>query len=223
MIKFDMHIHTCYSKDSLISLSKLSEFCQKRNIKAVAITDHNTTKGAIEFEKHTSLKVIIGEEILTKRGEITGLYLKEEIPPFLSLEETISKIREQGGLIYLPHPFDKNRKTALKISLLDPAWREIDIIEVFNSRCISQLANERAYEICKTKGLLPGAGSDAHSPWEIGNACVELEDFSSKEELLKGLKKATIHGKQISPILRSMVKVGKTAKKYWYLINNRET
>ena len=189
MIKLDMHVHTVYSKYvhgdpfACIDLKTLKKFSEKNNIIPI-VTDHNTTKA------YKKLKLpIMGEEITSSEGHIIGLFLQEEIKQELSKEETIDKIREQDGLVYIPHPFDW-----LRFSLL---WhtRKVkpDIIEVFNSKCFSG-GNGMALRYAREKNILMGAGSDAHFPFQLGDAFIEIEEFNSKKEFLKNLKKAKGYG-----------------------------
>jgi len=139
--------------------------------------------------------VIVGEEIMTNSGEIIGLFLNEEIKP-TSLEESIEAIKDQDGIVYIPHPFDRLRKASISNKHL---VRYADIIEVFNSRCVYVQDNEKARQLVKENNLLAGAGSDAHTNFEIGNAYVEIEEFESKKEFLKNLKIGKPHGKR-SPV-----------------------
>jgi len=110
MLRIEMHLHTRYSIDSYLKLETIIEVCQKKDINAVAVTDHGTIEGAEKLrekieKKNAKIKVITGEEIFTTKGEIIGLFLKERIPYLLSPEETIRRIKKQGGLVYIPHPF----------------------------------------------------------------------------------------------------------------------
>jgi hypothetical protein len=192
MIKIDMHVHTKYSSDGFIDAEQLIKQCQKKSIDCVCITDHNTIKGALEFKDKVNVKIIIGEEIETGQGEIIGLFLKDEVPSGLSILETIEMIKEQGGLVYIPHPFDGFRKLAIDIIVLKRIVDKIDIIEVFNSRTLFHHANENALRFARENNILPAVGSDAHTEYEVGNSYMEMEDFSTKEEFLKSLKNARL-------------------------------
>lgn len=214
MIRLDMHVHTRYSKDSLLSLEGLFSVCRRKGVDCVAITDHNTIKGALEFQKSFSLcpvkeelsnpasgiKVIVGEEIETKAGEIIGLFLKEEVAPGLSAGKTIANIKSQGGLVYLPHPFDPWRKALIDLKSIEPFWDEIDIIEVFNSRSLISSWNKQALELAREKRKAYGVGSDAHSEKEVGEALVEIEDFHSPAEFMAVLSRVKIIEKRKIPL-----------------------
>lgn len=181
-MKLDLHVHSHYSKCSILSLDQIRKLFSKKEIIPI-ITDHNTIRGALRFKSK-----IIGEEIRAKEGEITGLFLNEEIEPFLSIEETIDKIREQDGLVYLPHPFDPFREGV--------AYKKADIVEVFNSRCINNGSNKKALDFANKHNLIKAVGSDAHTPLEVGNAYVIMEDFNDKNEFLKNLKEAEFFTKR---------------------------
>lgn len=181
-MKIDLHVHSHYSECSILSLDKIRRLFIKKNIIPI-ITDHNTIKGNLKFKSK-----IIGEEIRTKEGEITGLFLNEEIKPFLTLEETIDKIREQDGLVYLPHPFDPFRNGIVN--------KNADIIEVFNSRCIDNNSNKKALDFASKYNLIKAVGSDTHTSFEVGNAYIIMEDFNDKKEFLENLKKANFFTKK---------------------------
>jgi len=137
---------------------------------------------------------IPGEEISTSKGEFCGIFLNEEIHE-KNIFEAFDKVREQGGLIYLPHPFDWRRSRSLcKFGLLDdPEFiKRVDIVEVYNSRCVEERPNEEAKTYAENYGLLKGVGSDAHFVWEMGNAYMEIPEFDldNPKEFLKSLQKA---------------------------------
>jgi hypothetical protein len=192
MIRLDMHIHTKYSKDGFLTANQLVRACRKKGLNSIAICDHNTIKGALEFRDKVDVKVIVGEEIETERGEVIGLFLKNEVPSGLSVLKTIEMIKEQGGLVYIPHPFDGFRKSAIDIIVLKRIVDKIDIIEVFNSRTLFHHANEDALRFARENNILPAVGSDAHTEYEVGNSYMEMEDFNTKEEFLKSLKNARL-------------------------------
>lgn len=191
-MKIDIHIHTRYSPDSLITPLELMEQCKSKGIECVGITDHNTIEGALKLKEEVSIRVIVGEEIKTEQGEIIGLFLENVVPSGLSVVRTIELIKEQGGIIYLPHPFDGLRRSMMDIVLLEKIVDKIDVMEVFNSRSLFMLANDIAFKFAKEHNIIPAVGSDAHTKYEIGNSYIEMEDFSTKEEFLKSLKNARL-------------------------------
>jgi len=198
-MKIDMHVHTCYSKDAILSLETIMESCRRRGLDGVAITDHNTIAGALALKEISPFLVIVGEEIDTTRGEILGLFLKEEIPGGLTPEEAMARIREQGGLVGVSHPLDRLRRSALGQKALLEIWEELDFLEGFNSRVTLPADNLRAQTFAQTKGLPLTAGSDAHTAYEIGRAYVEMPNFNGREGFLEALKEAQIFGRLTPP------------------------
>lgn len=193
MLRIDLHVHTCYSRDCRLSISRLIKTVKKSKLNGLAITDHNQIKGALMVKKQEkSLKIIVGEEIMTENGEIIGLFLQERIPPGLSLTETIARIKKQNGLVYVPHPFDRLRSSAIGEENLDNIIEQIDILEIFNSRNVFLKDNEKAINYSRNYELIPGVGSDAHTSYEVGNSYVEIKDFSNSEDFLQKLKNACL-------------------------------
>lgn len=192
-IKVDLHIHTCYSPDSLTSLDAVIAAALERGLGALAITDHNAIEGGLALQRLAPFPVIVGEEILTSEGDIIGLFLQELIPPGLTPAETIACIREQGGLVYIPHPFDF-RRSALPEPVLHAVLEQVDAVEVLNARTLLPVLNERAQRFAQEHGLLCGAGSDAHTAAEIGQAYVEMLPFTDKDSFLRSLANARVYG-----------------------------
>ena len=193
LIQVDLHIHTRYSVDSLMTLDEVVEAALARGLGALAITDHDAIEGALTLSRTAPFPVIVGEEIDVGDGEIIGLFLHELIPPKLGPVETIARIRQQGGLVYIPHPFDSHRyplPQAVLLSLL----HEVDALEVLNGRVMVPAYNERAARFAQEHGLRGGAGSDAHTPGEIGRAYVEMQPFEDKDSFLSNLAHARIGG-----------------------------
>jgi len=196
MLCCDLHVHTFYSHDSLLKPEALVRACTAKGIGCVAITDHNEIDGARLVQRLAPFAVIVGEEIRTSEGEITGLFLKERIPPNLSPEETIHRIRSQGGLVYIPHPFDPAVPVRLRRSALLRLFSKVDIIEGWNSRTLFRSADLKARDFAAQHGIAVGAGSDAHNRFEIGRAYVEMQPFRTKAQFLRNLALGTLHGKK---------------------------
>ncbi len=193
-MKVDMHVHTCYSKDATLSLETIMEGCRRRGLDGIAITDHNTIAGALALKEIAPFLVIVGEEIDTTKGEILGLFLKEEIPRGLTLKEAMARIREQGGLVGVPHPLDRLRRSAMgQVALLD-ILDELDFLEGFNSRVTFPSDNRKAQKLAQAQGLPITAGSDAHTAYEIGRAYVEMPPFNGREDFLESLAQGRIVG-----------------------------
>jgi len=198
MVKADLHIHTEYSMDCNTPLSQIIERCLETGINCIAIADHGTIEGALEMQKIAPFTVIVAEEIRTPYGEVMGMFLKEGIPNGTPLEETITRIKAQGGLVAIPHPFDTFRGMGVGNEILEELVEQIDIIEVFNARSPFLRYSTRA-QIFAQKYAIPGiAGSDAHTPNEIGNAYIEMPEFNDKDEFLHALTKGKIFGRRSS-------------------------
>jgi predicted metal-dependent phosphoesterase TrpH len=197
-MKVDMHLHTCYSKDTTLSLETIIETCRRRDLDGVAITDHNTIAGALALKEIAPFLVIVGEEIDTTKGEILGFFLKEEIPGGLIPEEAVARIREQGGLVGVSHPLDRLRRSAMGRKALLDILDELDFLEGFNSRVTFPSDNRKTQALAQAKGLPITAGSDAHTAYEIGRAYVEMPNFNSPEDFLESLAQGRIVG-QLTP------------------------
>ncbi len=198
-LKVDLHIHTCYSPDSLVSLPEVIAAALRRGLGALAVLDHNAIGGALALSDVAPFPVIVGEEIYTTEGEIAGLFLQALIPPGLTPAHTVVRIKEQGGLVYIPHPFDRYRHAALSKAGLLAILEHIDVIEVLNARTIFPADNERAKRFAQIHGFPGGAGSDAHSASEIGQAYVEMEPFTDKDSFLRSLSGGQVGGGMSSP------------------------
>lgn len=179
----EFHCHTLASKDSLLRPQQLLAACVRKGIDKVVVTDHNGTAGAIIAEALDPDRVIIGEEIMTARGEILAAFVKTAVPPGLAPLETISRLRDQGAFISVSHPFDRQRKGAWKEEDLLAIVPSIDAIEVFNSRCMLPAANRAALEFARRHGLAGTVGSDAHTAWELGRSVLSLPEFSDADDL----------------------------------------
>lgn len=201
MLKADLHVHTKYSVDCNTPVEKIVSRCLKIGINCVAICDHGTAEGALRLQKIAPFKVIVAEEIKTPDGEIMGMFLKETIPSGISVKEAISRIRAQGGLVCIPHPFDRLRRSALRNNMIEEIADQIDIVEVFNSRTIFPHYSAKALTFAKKHGIPKSVGSDAHTLREIGNAYVEMPEFKGKDDFLKALEKGKISGHITNPFI----------------------
>jgi len=199
-LRIDLHTHTHYSPDAITSPRRFVEACQRKGITCVAVTDHDTMRGALAVQEMASFQVIVGEEICSREGEIIGLFLREEVPPGLSARETVERIRAQSGLVSLPHPLDRFRGGvgAERLAGLAPL---VDIIEVMNARTTVGEDNDRATRLAEEHGLVGVAVSDAHSPWEMGRAYVEAPAFEGPQELLEALRWGTLVGRPSTPLV----------------------
>ena len=201
MLKADFHIHTKYSMDSQSEPEDIIKRCQKMGINCVAIADHDAAEGGLKMLEIAPFKVIVAEEILTFSGEVMGMFLQKRIASGIPLEIAIAAIKEQGGLVCIPHPFDPVRGLRLNADEFSKLVPQIDLIEVFNARVLSAQTNSNARNFAREHNLPGTAGSDAHTISEIGNVFVELNDFNSPEEFLVALRQATIQGKRAGPFV----------------------
>jgi predicted metal-dependent phosphoesterase TrpH len=209
LIHADLHVHTEYSNDSATTLDQVIEQCLHSGINCVAIADHGTIKGAIKLKSMAPFSVIVAEEIMTPYGEVMGLFLEEEVPSHLSLEETVKRIKDQGGLLCIPHPFDRVRLSAFKTKGLKKVMSAVDIIEVYNSRSLTPGNELRANQLADRYGTLKSAGSDAHTPQEIGHAFVKMREFETKNEFIESLRQGSIVGQKSSPLVHFTSTVNK--------------
>jgi predicted metal-dependent phosphoesterase TrpH len=191
----DLHLHTSWSHDCSIGVDELLDHAEAQGLGAIAVTDHNVFGGALEaFERARGRRLVVipGEEVKTAdQGEVIGLFLREEIPRGMSFGETIAAIRAQGGLVYLPHPFDRLHAIP-EPATLHRHLAEIDVLEVYNARLLFEAYNEEALRFARKYNLTPGAGSDAHVLAGIGTGAVRMRRFSGPEEFLVSLHDAEV-------------------------------
>lgn len=215
-ITADFHVHSYYSDDSVITFPLLLKWCEQSGVDVVAIMDHDRFEGAVEFKRLSeerrsagvwAPKIIPGQEIRTARGEICGLFLKEHIPAHLPPDETMKIIRSQGGLVYVPHPFDLLKIKRLKASELAELSGLVDIIEVINGKPRFPAANILAQRFVRNHPFTLAAGSDAHEPTKIGAVRVLLDEFDTPEELMQSLRGARIEGRMYSPFGSAFVRL----------------
>jgi predicted metal-dependent phosphoesterase TrpH len=196
LIEVDLHMHTDHSPDCATPVEVLLETAHDRGLDAIAITDHNEVSGALEArriaEQTGDVKVIVAEEVKTaEQGEVIGLFLEEKIPRGMTMAETIAAIREQGGLVYVPHPFDRFHSVPDYEHLLDIV-EEVDVLEVFNPRVALTAFNEEAERFARKYRIVPGAGSDSHVAQGLGSVRVRIHDFDGPAEFLEAMRDADI-------------------------------
>jgi predicted metal-dependent phosphoesterase TrpH len=191
----DLHTHTSWSHDCSVSAAALLDAAEEIGLGAIAVTDHNVFGGAleaVELARGRDLVVIAGEEVKTRgQGEVIGLFLREEIPRGMSFEDTLAAIREQGGLVFLPHPFDR-RHAIPDPQTLHRHLAEIDMLEVYNARLLMETYNDEALRFARKYNVLQGAGSDAHVLPGLGTGAVRMREFRTPEEFLISLHTAEI-------------------------------
>jgi predicted metal-dependent phosphoesterase TrpH len=195
LVLCDLHMHTSWSHDCAVDPADLIMYAEGSGLGAIAVTDHNVFGGALEtaeLAREHELVVIPGEEVKTDgQGEVIGLFLRDEIPRGMSFAETVAAIKEQGGLVYLPHPFDRMH------SIPDPATlqrhlADIDVFEVYNARLLFEAYNDEALRFARKYNLTMGAGSDAHVLQGVGTGAVRMRAFDGAEEFLLSLRSAQV-------------------------------
>lgn len=177
-IRVDMHSHTMWSGDCTTTPEELAEALADCAIDVVCITDHNTVNGALALRDRLPCRVVVGQEVKTSAGEMIGLFLTERLPHGIRPAQAVERIRDQGGLVYVPHPYDPMRH-CLPADVIDGLAADggLDAIEVLNAKTSLAHLNRRAAETAERFGLPGGAGSDAHVPEAFGAAYVEMPDF----------------------------------------------
>jgi predicted metal-dependent phosphoesterase TrpH len=189
MISTEFHCHTVFSKDSLTLPADLVSAARRRGIDRVIVTDHNTIQGALAAQLIDPELVIVGEEIMTTHGEILAAFVQEEIPPGLSPQETIQRLKDQGAFISVSHPFDRLRKGGWDESDLLEILPDVDAIEVYNSRCMLPPFNWRAREFAEKHNIAGTVGSDAHAAFEVGRSLMLLDQFDGPHEMRRVIRR----------------------------------
>jgi hypothetical protein len=206
-------LHTNASRDCAVSPEKLIDVARRRGLSRVAVTDHNSIQGALAARAIAPEFVIVGEEIKTDSGELIAYFLREQIPPGISLEETIRRIRDQGGVVGVSHPLDRLRREAIGRDALLPILTLVDCLEGFNARVIFPSDNARAAVLAKEHGLPCTAGSDAHSALEIGRAYVEMPPFDGPAGFVESLRRGKIGGRLSSPCVHLISTINKRRRR----------
>jgi hypothetical protein len=200
----------------VITFPALVEACREKGIDAVAVMDHDVIEGALEFASRSDElraagervpRVLVGEEVRSTGGEICGLFISERIPDHLEPRKTMELIKEQGGLVYVPHPFDILKLKRLRARELLELEELIDILEAFNGKPRFPGANMLARRFLARNHFHRAAGSDAHEPVHLGAASVELEEFSGPGDILEKLDAGAISGSMYSPLASAYIRV----------------
>jgi len=198
-MKIDMHIHTANSPDSSLRPEDILKIAAQRGLQGVAVTDHGTIKGGVETAKanrNEEFVVIVGSEVRTEKGEIIGYFLNEEIQS-TQPGEVIDEIRAQDGIVCVPHPFDLFRLSRFKE--VEEIIDRVDMLEVFNSRCLLDSSNKKAEKLARAEKLAMSAGSDAHTGYEIGKAGIVLDGSRKLRKSI--LENTTFFGARSPPFI----------------------
>jgi predicted metal-dependent phosphoesterase TrpH len=214
MISTEFHCHTYVSNDSLARPADLVAAARRKGIDRVVITDHNSIVGAREAQAIAPELIIVGEEIMTVKGEILAAYVQEEIPPGLSPQETIQRLKDQGAFISVSHPFDELRKGGWRESDLLEILPFVDAIEVYNSRCMLPRFNRRAGLFAKKHNIAGTVGSDAHAAFEVGRSFMSLEYFSDPDEMRKVIRNGIPMVKWSPPWFHLVSRYASVVKKF---------
>ena len=200
-LRGDFHMHTHFSFDCVTPPEALMKRCQDVGLTCIAVTDHNSIRGAQALRAIAPFMVILGEEIKSTAGEITGLFIQEEIEPGLSPVETAKRIKEQGGLVSIPHPFTGMGRSSLARGPLMEILAYVDIVEGFNARTMETRLNEEGREFAREHGLAVTAVSDSHTLTELGHTFTELPEFDGTPEAFKEALREASYTKRPAPKL----------------------
>lgn len=224
MVHVDLHSHTRYSADARTEPRDLVERAREVGLDRIAVTDHGTIEGALVARDAAPDLVIVGEEIRCRcRTELIGLFLRERVPQRLSLEETVERIRDQGGVVYAPHPYAYARQALRRAHR---ALGVADVVEAVNARAFLPLWNRAATRAAERRGIPAGAGSDSHFPFEIGRAFARMPAFDTADEFREAVSDALpVRRRASSPFLHVAslgLKCGRVALE-WTTENGRLT
>ena len=212
-LKADLHVHTCYSHDSTAPLQSIINRCIQTGINCLAITDHNTAEGALLLKGDAPIHIIVGEEVKSSEGDIIGLFLKETIPKDLTPQQTVREIKSQGGLVMVPHPFDRVRHSALGLEAFQSIAHEVDIVETFNARNFFNADDAQAEEIARQFRMVRAAASDGHASVELGRTYNLIPGFlDTPQDFLQGLSQAQLVTRRTRMIHRMAPTIARARK-----------
>ena len=204
-VRIDLHVHTRHSHDSAAPVSSVLQRCRDSGLGLVAVTDHDNIRGGLEArERAAGFPVIVGEEIKTSKGDILGLFLEEPVPPRLSPLETVKRVKAQGGLVGVPHPFDRLRPTAMGADALREIVPWVDFLEGYNAHTLLSRDNERGAEFAAGHSLPVVACSDSHSALELGRTYTEVPAIGlevTPEGLMQAIRAGVCVGRRPNPLL----------------------
>ena len=198
-VRLDCHLHTVASGDAVLTIEQLADRAGHVCLDLVCVTDHNVISAAADASVAAArgdldVRIIVGEEIRTPDGDVIGLFLTERIPYVLPLAEVVARIRDQGGLVYVPHPFDPVRSSIGRVLPSLCAEGGADIIEIFNAKIDDQALNDKAAAVAAEFGIPAAAGSDAHDAEGVGAAYLDLPDSDGPASFLAALADARLAG-----------------------------
>ncbi len=203
-VRIDLHVHTKHSHDSAAPVASVLQRCRGSGLGLVAITDHDNIRGGLEAREMSSFPVIVGEEIKSARGDIIGLFLNEPVPPHLPPLETVKRVKAQGGLVGVPHPFDRIRPTAMGRRALLEILPWVDFLEGYNAHTMLPADNRRGIEFAAGHSLPVVSCSDSHSALELGRTYTEVpggELDGTPEGLMRAIRAGVCVGRRPNPAL----------------------
>ena len=204
-VRIDLHVHTRHSHDSAAPVESVLQRCRDNGLGLVAITDHDNIRGGLEArERAAGFPVIVGEEIKSAQGDIIGLFLEEQVAPRLPALETVKRVKDQGGLVGVPHPFDRVRPTAMKKSALLEILPWVDFLEGFNAHTVLSRDNRKGVDFAAEHSLPVVASSDSHSALELGRTYTEVPGDcldGTPEGLLRAIGSGSCVGRRPNPLL----------------------
>jgi predicted metal-dependent phosphoesterase TrpH len=201
MLTVETHCHTNASGDCLVRPEDIVVAARRKGVDRLIITDHSSIKGALRAKELDPELVIVGEEVLTTKGELLCAYVTEEIPRRLEPLEAIRRLRQQGAFISVSHPFDP-RRSGWSVQDLEELAPLVDAIETFNARNVRPIYNQRAADFAVQHGLRGTAGSDAHTLLEVGRAVMHLPDFEDADGMRRGMAEVSYTTRGSSPLIR---------------------
>jgi predicted metal-dependent phosphoesterase TrpH len=213
-MRVEFHCHSIYSGDCLTKPADLVQVARVKGLGRLIVTDHNETRGAFEAQQIAPELVIVGEEIMTTRGEILAAFVRETVPPGLTPHETLARLRAQGAFISVSHPFDTTRSGGWTLPDLRAIAPLVDAIEIFNARCFLPRFNQQAEAFAREHNLPGTAGSDAHSTYELGGATLDLPPFETADELRAVISRGKVVGSRAPAWVRIFSRYAKLRKKF---------
>ncbi len=216
LIRTELHSHTIYSKDCLVTPETYIAACRRKGLGRAAVTDHNTAEGALRMQQMAPDLIIVGEEVRTTHGELLAYFLHETVPPDLPPLETVERIRAQGGVVAVSHPADRIRHEAMGLDRVGIVLDHIDALETFNARCILPEDNRRAAALARDRGLPGFCGSDAHTVYELGRAAMLLAPFDGPAAFLRSLRAGRMQAHASIPLVHFASRWAKWMKRWGF-------
>ena len=204
-VRIDLHVHTRHSHDSAAQVDSVLQRCRDSGLGLVAVTDHDNIRGGLEArEKSNGFPVIVGEEIKTAEGDVIGLFLEDPVPPRLTPLETVKRVKDQGGLVGVPHPFDRVRPTAIGRRALLEILPWVDFLEGYNAHTLLSRDNRRGVDFAEEYTVPVVACSDSHSAMELGRTYTGVpgeELDGTPEGLMRAIRSGVCAGRRPNPLL----------------------